>query len=41
VPGLKVKDAVWTIPDLQMTVAYRGLTSDGELRHASFKGIVE
>ncbi len=41
VPGLKTKGAVWVAPDLQAEIAYRGLTGSGELRHASFKGIVD
>jgi bifunctional non-homologous end joining protein LigD len=41
VPGLKTKGAVWVRPDLQAEIAYRGVTTAGELRHASFKGLVE
>jgi bifunctional non-homologous end joining protein LigD len=41
VPGLKIKGTVWTTPDLKVQIAYRGMTSAGELRHASFKGVVE
>jgi bifunctional non-homologous end joining protein LigD len=41
VSGLKMKGAVWTTPDLMVQIAYRGMTATGELRHASFKGIVE
>ena len=41
VAGLKGKGAVWVRPDLRAEIAYRGLTSAGELRHASFKGLVE
>lgn len=41
VAGLKVSGAVWVSPDLQAEIAYRGLTTAGELRHASFKGLVE
>lgn len=41
VPALKTKGAVWVRPDLQALIAYRGTTSAGELRHASFKGLVE
>jgi ATP-dependent DNA ligase len=26
-------------PDLRVRVAYRGVTTAGELRHASFKGL--
>jgi bifunctional non-homologous end joining protein LigD len=38
VEGVKAKGAVWTAPDLWAKVAYRGLTSGGEPRQASFKG---
>ena len=41
VAGLKVSGAVWVSPDLRALIAYRGLTTSGELRHASFKGLVE
>jgi bifunctional non-homologous end joining protein LigD len=41
VPGLKMKGAVWVRPNLQAEIAYRGVTTAGELRHASFKGLVE
>lgn len=41
VPGLKGNGAVWLSPDLRAEIAYRGLTSAGELRHASFKGLTE
>ncbi len=41
VAGLKVKGAMWVAPDLRAEVAYRGVTTAGELRHASFKGLVE
>lgn len=41
VPGLRVKGAMWAAPDLRAAVAYRGITTAGELRHASFKGLVE
>jgi bifunctional non-homologous end joining protein LigD len=37
--SLKVKGAVWVTPELQAQVAYRGFTTAGELRHASFKGL--
>ena len=37
-PGLKVSGAVWVDPSLQAEIAYRGMTTAGELRHASFKG---
>jgi bifunctional non-homologous end joining protein LigD len=39
VPGLGVKNAVWVRPELRADVAYRGFTTFGELRHASFKGL--
>jgi bifunctional non-homologous end joining protein LigD len=39
VAGLKTKGAVWVRPDLQAEIAYRGVTTAGELRHASFKGL--
>jgi bifunctional non-homologous end joining protein LigD len=39
VASLKVKGAVWVRPELQAQVAYRGFTTAGELRHASFKGL--
>jgi bifunctional non-homologous end joining protein LigD len=39
--GFKVKGAVWTRPELRAEVAYRGLTTTGELLHASFKGLRE
>jgi bifunctional non-homologous end joining protein LigD len=41
VAGLKAKGAVWIRPDLQAEIAYRGTTTAGELRHASFKGLQE
>ena len=40
VAGLKVKGAMWVAPDLWAEIAYRGLTTAGELRHASVKGLV-
>jgi bifunctional non-homologous end joining protein LigD len=39
VPSLNVKGAVWVRPDVEAQVAYRGFTTAGELRHASFKGL--
>jgi bifunctional non-homologous end joining protein LigD len=39
VASLKVKGAVWVRPELYAVVAYRGFTTAGELRHASFKGL--
>ena len=41
VAGLGMKGAVWVAPDLRAEIAYRGVTTAGELRHASFKGLVE
>ena len=41
IAGLRVKGAVWVAPDLRAKIAYRGVTTAGELRHASFKGLVE
>ena len=41
VAGLRGKCAVWDTPDLPAEIAYRGLTTTGELRHASFRGLVE
>ena len=41
IAGLRVGGAVWVSPDLRAEIAYRGLTTAGELRHASFKGLVE
>jgi ATP-dependent DNA ligase len=39
VEGVKAKGAVPTAPELWAKVAYRGWTSGGELRQASFKGL--
>jgi bifunctional non-homologous end joining protein LigD len=41
VAGLKTEGAVWVRPDLQAEIAYHGVPTAGELRHASFKGLVE
>jgi bifunctional non-homologous end joining protein LigD len=41
VAGVKAKGAVWTAPGLRARIAYRGRTSGGELRKASFKGLRE
>ena len=41
VAGLKVGGAMWVSPDLRALVAYRGVTTAWELRHASFKGLEE
>ena len=40
-PGLKVAGAVWVDPSLHAEIAYRGTTTAGELRHASFKGLAK
>ncbi|WP_368669920.1 hypothetical protein [Beijerinckia sp. L45] len=37
---MKTKGAVWVRPDLQAEIVYRGVTGSGELRHASFKGLL-
>jgi bifunctional non-homologous end joining protein LigD len=39
--GVKAKGAVWVYPSLRAKIAYRGWTSGGELRQASFKGLRE
>ncbi|RWK68309.1 non-homologous end-joining DNA ligase [Mesorhizobium sp.] len=39
IPGLKLKGAVWTRPEIVVEVEYRGWTEDHQLRHPSFKGI--
>ncbi len=41
VAGVKAKGAVWTTPSLRAEIAYRGRTTAGELRAASFKGVRE
>jgi bifunctional non-homologous end joining protein LigD len=41
VAGVTVNGAVWTRPELRAEVAYRGFTTAGELRHASFKRLWE
>ena len=38
IPGLKVAGAMWVSPDVRAEIAYRGVTTGGELRHARFKG---
>jgi bifunctional non-homologous end joining protein LigD len=38
---LKGKELVFVRPDLSAEVEFRGWTSDGKLRHASFKGFRE
>lgn len=40
-PSLARKGVVWVEPTLVAEVEYRGWTSDGQLRHASFKGLRE
>ena len=41
VMGLKIKGARWSRPELRVDVNYRATTSEGMLRHASFKGVRE
>ena len=41
IAGLKGKGIIWTKPEIQVEVEYRGRTSDGSLRHPSFKGVRE
>ncbi|WP_292290446.1 non-homologous end-joining DNA ligase [Mesorhizobium sp.] len=41
IPGLNVRGAVWTRPEIVVDVEYRGWTEDHQLRHPSFKGIRE
>lgn len=41
VAGVIAKGAVWMRPELRAEVNYRGLTTTGELRHGSFKGLRE
>ena len=36
--GLQVSGAVWVSPDVRARIAYRGVTTAGELRHASLQG---
>jgi bifunctional non-homologous end joining protein LigD len=36
---LRKKDTVWVEPTVEAEVEYRDITSDGMLRHASFKGL--
>ena len=40
-PSLVQKGVTWLEPNLVAEVEYRGWTSDGQLRHASFKGLRE
>jgi bifunctional non-homologous end joining protein LigD len=39
--ALARKGVVWVRPELVAEVEYRGWTPDGQLRHASFKGLRE
>jgi bifunctional non-homologous end joining protein LigD len=39
VAKLKGRSAVWMRPEHCAVVAYRGFTTAGELRHASYKGL--
>lgn len=41
IPRLKMSGARWVTPDLRAEIAYRGTTGSGELRAASFKGLVD
>ena len=41
IAGLKGKGVVWTRPEIRVEVEYRGRTTDGSLRHPSFKGVRE
>ena len=38
---IKAKGTVWVTPGLPAEVAFRGWTNDGNLRHASYKGLRE
>jgi bifunctional non-homologous end joining protein LigD len=40
-PSLARKGVVWVRPELGAEVAYKGWTSDGLVRHASFKALRE
>ena len=40
IAGLKGK-GVWTRPKIRVEVEHRGRTTDGSLRHPSFKGVRE
>jgi bifunctional non-homologous end joining protein LigD len=40
-PTLARKGVVWVQPELVAEVAYRGWTSDGLVRHASYEGLRE
>jgi bifunctional non-homologous end joining protein LigD len=37
---LRKKDTVWVEPTIEAEIAFRGMTGDGMLRHASFKKLV-
>jgi bifunctional non-homologous end joining protein LigD len=37
---LRIDKAVWCRPELKVEIAYRAVTRDGQLRHASFKGLL-
>ncbi len=39
VVGLKLKGAVWCRPEVRVEVAYRDVTREGLLLHASFNGV--
>jgi bifunctional non-homologous end joining protein LigD len=41
ISGLEIKGAVWCRPEIKAEIAYRDVTRDGILRHASFKGLAE
>lgn len=38
---LRKKDTIWVEPMFEAEVEFRGMTSDGMLRHPSFKGLKE
>ncbi len=38
---LRINGAMWCLPELKAEIAYRAVTRKGELRHASFKGLIE
>lgn len=41
IPALRHADAVWLQPDLVCRVAFRAWTPDGQLRHPSWRGLVD